>query len=121
MAASSVLMAATGLDGLPQSTVTTWGVMVALAVVGLVLRSRLSERSPGRVQSVFEMFMEMLCGLIREIVRSDPGPYVPLVGTLFLFALVSNLVGMVPGLHQAGVKVPYSWRSSPHPALGTPL
>jgi len=36
--------------------------------------------------------------LIREIVRSDPAPYVPLTATLFLFVFTSNLVGMVPGL-----------------------
>jgi F-type H+-transporting ATPase subunit a len=44
------------------------------------------------------MLTEMLCGLIREIVRADPGPYLPLAGTLFVFVLISNLVGMVPGL-----------------------
>ena len=43
--------------------------------------------------------MEKLCGLTREITGSDPEPYVPLVGTLFLYVFVANLVGMVPGLH----------------------
>ncbi|NLW49885.1 MAG: F0F1 ATP synthase subunit A [Candidatus Brocadiaceae bacterium] len=98
MAASSLPLATLGGLELPQSAVTTWGVMLGLVVLGLVLRARLSERKPGRLQSVLEMLMEMLCNLTREIVRAEPGPYVPLVATLFVFVLVSNLLGMVPGL-----------------------
>ena len=83
---------------IPKSTITTWGVMVLLVILSLILRRRLREEGPGRFQSFFEMFSEQLCGLIREIVRSDPEPYVPLTGTLFLFVFVANLVGMIPGL-----------------------
>jgi len=98
MAAISPILAATGGFTVPASAVTTWGVMVVLVALAVVVRVRLSERSPGRLQSVFEMLTEMLCNLIREIVRAEPGPYVPLAATLFVFVLVSNLVGMVPGL-----------------------
>jgi F-type H+-transporting ATPase subunit a len=98
MAASSPMLAALGGLSLPESAVTTWGVMIVLIALALVVRSRLSERAPGKLQSVFEMLTEMLCNLIREIVRAEPGPYVPLAGTLFIFVLVSNLVGMVPGM-----------------------
>jgi len=99
MAANSEVLASSGFLALPQSAVTTWGVMAALIVVALIVRSRLSERRPGRLQSVFELLTGMLCKLIREIVRAEPGPDVPLVGALFIFVLISNLVGMVPGLH----------------------
>ena len=82
-----------------QGIVMSWGVMLVLVGLALLVRSGLRQRRVGRLQSVFELFMEMLCSLIREIVRAEPGPYVPLVGTLFLFVFVANLFGMVPGLH----------------------
>ena len=82
----------------PKSAITTWGIMLALMGLSLVVRSQLREEGIGKLQNLFELFMEKLCGLIREIVRADPAPYVPLVGTLFLFVFVSNLVGMIPGL-----------------------
>lgn len=82
----------------PSSAVTTWGVMLFLVVIAATLRRRLREPGLGRLENTFELFMEKLCALIREIVHSDPEPYVPFVGTLFIFVFTSNLVGMVPGL-----------------------
>jgi len=82
----------------PLSTWVTWGILLELALVCVFLRRRLSVDRPGPLQNVFELFTESLCSLIREIVRTDPRPYVPLVGTLFLFVFVSNLFGMIPGL-----------------------
>jgi len=72
--------------------------MTALVLLSLIIRRRLREDAPGRLQNVLELFMEQLCRLIREIVRTDPQPYVPLTATLFIFVFVSNLVGMIPGL-----------------------
>ena len=80
----------------PTHVLMTWGVMVLLVGLALVVRRKLVGRGVGRLQSVFEIFMESLCSLIREIVRAAPEPYVPLVGTLFLFVFASNLMGMLP-------------------------
>ena len=81
-----------------QTEFVTWGIMALLVGAGLLVRHGLSVNRPGKLQSTFELFMETLCNLIREIVRSAPEPYVPLVGALFLFVFVANLAGMVPGL-----------------------
>ncbi len=86
------------LTAIPASAITTWGVMIVLLLLSLAVLRSLGKTGVGRLQSMFELFMEQLCSLIREIVRSDPAPYVPLTGTLFLFVFVANLVGMIPGL-----------------------
>lgn len=86
------------LLAVPASAITTWGVMLLLVVLSLLVRHRLRQKGVGRLQSAAELFMEKLCALIREIVHSDPEPYVPFVGTLFLFVFLSNLVGMIPAL-----------------------
>jgi len=87
-----------GALGVNEAVLMSWNVMVILIVLGLMVRRRLGHPGLEKLQSLFEMFMEGLCDLIREIVRSDPGPYVPLAATLFLFVFTSNLLGMVPGL-----------------------
>jgi F-type H+-transporting ATPase subunit a len=82
----------------PESAITTWCLIAVLLLVCWILQRRLNEEGVSRFQNVFEMFMEQLCSLIREIVNSDPVPYVPFVGTLFIYVFTANLVGMVPGL-----------------------
>lgn len=82
---------------IPLSTLMTLIVMEGLLVLGLLVRLRLRDDRMDHLENLLEMFMEGLCNLIREIVRSDPAPYVPLVGTLFIFIFVSNLLGTIPG------------------------
>jgi len=82
----------------PVSTWMTWGLMGMLVLLCVLLRRRWRRRGLSRLENVFELFMEHLCALIREIVRADPAPYVPLIGTLFLFVFFSNLLGMIPQL-----------------------
>ena len=83
---------------IPHSAWMSWVLILGLLGVCALLRRGLRDDRIGGLQNVLEMFTEQLCALTREIVRSDPTPYVPLVGTLFIFVFLSNLVGMVPGL-----------------------
>jgi len=77
---------------------STIGVTLVLTVLALFVRRAVRTEGVGMLQNVFELFIEQMCSLIREIVRSAPEPYIPLVATLFLFVFVSNMVGMIPGL-----------------------
>ena len=87
-----------GTVALPQSVLATWGVMIFLMALALFLRHCLKREGLEPLQNALELFMEQLCALIREIVHADPAPYVPFVGTLFVFVFTANLVGMIPGL-----------------------
>lgn len=82
----------------PVSTWMTWGVMAEMLLVCFWLRRHMAREGMSRLENALELFMEQLRSLIREIVRADPEPYVPLIGTLFLFVFASNLLGMIPGL-----------------------
>ncbi len=78
-----------------RAVVTTWGIMTALTV-GLGLTTwRLR---PGRVQAGLELVVEAICGQIEETMQVPPRPYLPLLGTLFLFVLVANLSPLLPGV-----------------------
>jgi F-type H+-transporting ATPase subunit a len=52
------------------------------------------------LRNVFEVLIEFLVDLAHTAMRDEEAPrkYFPLIGTIFLFILVSNLMGLVPGL-----------------------
>jgi len=83
---------------IPETALTTWGVMLFLVCLAWWVKRGLTPGPPRHLQNLFEMIMEQLCALIREIIRAEPEPFVPLTGTLFLFVFTANLVGMIPGL-----------------------
>ena len=78
--------------------VTTWGVMLVLVLGAVWLRSRLSVRTPGRVQALAEMSFELVQKEMRSTMKADPAPFLPLIATLFVFILTANLSGLIPGV-----------------------
>ena len=77
-------------------------VMVMLIVAGLtalclVVRSRLSVENPGTLQILLEDGLLALRGMMEQWIGPKGPRYLPLVATLFVFILVSNYLGLVPG------------------------
>jgi F-type H+-transporting ATPase subunit a len=77
--------------------VTTWGVMALMVLLSWWVTRRLSVDQPGRVQSFAELMITTLRDEMKSTMRLDPQPFLPLIGTLFLFILFANLTGLVPG------------------------
>lgn len=80
------------------AVVTTWGIMLALVVVSLLATRRL-EIHPGRLQAAVELLVTTLERQISETTSADPAPFVPLLGTLFIYLAFANASAVVPGLH----------------------
>jgi F-type H+-transporting ATPase subunit a len=78
--------------------VSTWVVMAVL-VLGAQLATRhvSATMRPGRWQSLLEVLVSGMRDQIREVSQHDPGPFLPFVGTLFLFIATSNALAVVPG------------------------
>jgi F-type H+-transporting ATPase subunit a len=76
---------------------TSWAIMAVLAGGSYLVTRRMAER-PGRVQAVAEALVEAIAGQIEETMRVAPRPFLPLVGTLFLFVLACNLSPVLPGV-----------------------
>jgi len=78
----------------------TWLVM-ALLVVGSWLGTR--KLSTGAQISPWQNLLEVLVASVREqihqISQQEPGPYLPFIGTLFIFISFSNLLTVLPGYH----------------------
>ncbi len=61
------------------------------------------------LRNVLEVLVEWLANLSRERMGPDWRKYFPLVGTLFFFILVSNLMGLIPGLSGATSSANTTW------------
>ena len=77
-------------------------VMVLVVVAGLTglslfVRSRLSVEHPGKLQILMEDGLKALVGMLEQWIGPKGPRYLPLVGTLFIFILCSNYLGLVPG------------------------
>jgi len=78
--------------------VFTWLVMALLTFVAWLASRRLSDTATlSRWQNLLEILVTGINDQIRQISRQEPGPYLPFVGTLFLFIAVANLLNVVPG------------------------
>lgn len=87
-----------GIIKINATLVFTWGVMALLALVGYIVTRRLAVDPPmTKMQNLLEVIVFHVNLQIREISRQRPLRYLPLIGTLFLFILLSNLLSIVPG------------------------
>jgi F-type H+-transporting ATPase subunit a len=87
-----------GKDIIPTHVVMeTVVVLVCFVVFGLV-RSRLSVEAPGRLQQAFEVFVEFLNDQLEANIGHEGHKYLNIVGTLAVFILLCNLIGLVPGM-----------------------
>ncbi len=83
--------------GVPDHVLYTWIVMGILVLV-----SAGASRSPGliprRMQNFMEVVLEQFVTLLDDVIGHEGRRFLPLIGTLGLFILVSNLMGLVPGM-----------------------
>ncbi len=78
-----------------RAVVTTWAILIVLTAACVASTRRLHLR-PGRVQAVLELGVVWIEDQIRDVLRRDPRPFVPLLGTLMVFLLAANLSSIVP-------------------------
>ena len=100
------------------SIFTAWVVMAVLVLLAIVATARLSEQ-PGRLQSFFELIVQGLVDFMREAGGAGVVRFLPLFGTLFLFALFSNWLSIVPLVGQ--IELLHSPTADYHTNLGMAL
>lgn len=78
--------------------INAWLALVILLFFGLLLRSRLSLR-PGGLQNTFEYVVELLLPYFDQVTgsREQTKRFLPIVGGIFFFILLSNWLGLLPG------------------------
>jgi F-type H+-transporting ATPase subunit a len=92
--------------GLPLELVATWIVMGVLLVFGYAARLALSAAADATVpdegfslRHLAEVAVEWLDGMVAQVSELHGARrYVPFFGSLFLFILTANFMGLIPGL-----------------------
>ncbi len=86
-----------GIDiSLNKAVILMW-IIVALAALFMVMAARRRSLVPSKLQSVAELLVDFIRGIILDTMGKDGLKFFPLIATLFLFILFSNLLGLIPG------------------------
>lgn len=91
-----------------ETVFNTWLIMAVLIIVALVVRSGMKQ-FPGPLQRCAELYIKAMDNLTKETLETTSRAYFPLVATMFIFLLLCNWLGIIPGL------------SEPTKDLNTPL
>lgn len=78
---------------------TTWAIMVVLIIVSKSLTRHLRRRGPNTAQVVVEGLVGACENAVRAVAPQHYKAIFPFVTTLWIFLLVGNLLGLIPGLH----------------------
>ena len=89
------------------TVVTTW-VIIAILTVLSILATRNMKDVPGPLQNLAEQVVSKLHGYYDDIMgKKLADKYFPILATFFIFIIVSNYSGLLPGAgHFSGFKVP---------------
>jgi F-type H+-transporting ATPase subunit a len=96
-----------------QATLVAGGLLL---LGGVLVRRKLAAAGGGvlpdegvTLRNILEVLLEGLANLARDRMGEDWRNYFPVVATMFLFILVSNLMGLIPGLAGATSDVNTTW------------
>ena len=86
-----------GIVPISRTVVTTWGLMAVLTVASWTV-TRNFRVDAGGWQAMVETVVVGIEEQIAALLKRDAAPFLPLLGTLFIFLVVANLCGVVPGV-----------------------
>jgi F-type H+-transporting ATPase subunit a len=96
-----------------------WSALFASALLlgtGFLIRARLVSAQGGvvpdqglSVRNAVEILVEMLVGLAERNLGPRWRTYFPLIATIFFFILISNLIGLIPGIGGATSNANTTW------------
>ncbi len=100
--ANSVLNAVHHAAPDPKNPWSDWMVCEIIVVLFMValfgyLKGRLSVDNPGKLQHTFELAYEFFKASAEEVVGHEGPRYLAFFGTIFLFILFMNMIGLIPG------------------------
>lgn len=84
------------IPGIPEYIVYTWVIMGILFATAFAA-SRGIKPLPAGIQNFFEMVVDGIMKFMEDIIGHHSRQYLPLIGMLAFFILISNLIGLVPG------------------------
>jgi len=80
------------------TVVTTWVISVALGLLAWAATRNL-KLEPGPIQTALEGIVETIQSAVGEVAMRHTREVMPFIGTLWIFLVVANLAGLIPGAH----------------------
>ena len=101
-----------GPDWFTNTFLTTFIVDALLILMALVVRNGLRRDVPKGFTNFMEWFMEGLIGVVDGIAGENGRRFFPWVATIFFLVIVSNYVGLIPGVNT--IQSPWSVPADDH-------
>jgi len=86
-----------GIFPITDTIIMTWIVMAILGLFAYFATRRLAD-VPAGSQNYAELLIEVIGGLLKDMMGPQGRVYLPLIATLCLFVILSNLLGIIPTL-----------------------
>ena len=81
-----------------EPVITTWGIILLVTTLAWFLTRRLAIR-PGLLQNAAEGIVAAIEEAIAAVAPEHTRLLMPFIATLWLFLVMANLIGLIPGLH----------------------
>ncbi|RLT39762.1 MAG: ATP synthase F0 subunit A, partial [Chloroflexi bacterium] len=82
---------------------TTFIVDIILIILALATRAGLKDGVPSGLVNFMEMVIEALYGLLENVAGKNAKRFFPIAATIFLFVIISNYSGLIPGVGSIGI------------------
>lgn len=105
----NALLAPLGIHA-PDHVVFCALICLIVLVLGLMLRSRLSVENPGTLQIMLEDVVSFFVSTLEGQMGHKGRQFLPLLGALFVFIWIGNMMGQIPGLGAptSNINVPFA-------------
>jgi F-type H+-transporting ATPase subunit a len=90
---------------LTNSLITT-AIVLVLIIVAVLAGTRTMQMVPRGFQNTLEVMVEAFYNFAQSVDRKNVAKFFPFCASAFFFILVSNVIGLVPGVGSIGVCVP---------------
>jgi len=88
-----------GVDVSINKAVIMMWVVVGFISILMIMAGSARQLVPGKLQSLAEMLVDFIRGIILDTMGKDGMKYFPFIATLFLFILFCNWLGLIPGTY----------------------
>src|SRR5499427_2408844 len=88
-----------GVDVSINKAVIMMWVVVGFISILMIMAGSARQLVPGKLQSLAEMLVDFIRGIILDTMGNDGMKYFPFIATLFLFILFCNWLGLIPGTY----------------------
>ena len=80
------------------TVITTWIILLVLGLLCWLLTRQLSDR-PGPLQTAVEALVTIIENAVADVAPYQVKLLMPLIGSLWIFLVITNLSGLIPGVH----------------------